>query len=213
MTATSTNDHHVPRCVAIVAMGPSREDYLADCLARSGRFQVADETWAINAMAGVIDHDRAFIMDDPAYFSRAAREHRNLEGYKDWLHRHPGPVYTSRADKDFPGTVDYPLQAVLQSVGFAYFNSTPAYALALAIHWNVPEVKLYGMDYTQGTAVAEAGRACLEYWIAIASERGMKVRLADHSSLCDHATGRPLYGYARQPKITWNENRCTVEQA
>ena len=201
MIITSTGDRNLPRTIAIVAMGDSKSDYMDDCLQNSGRFQVADETWAINAMAGVIEHDRAFIMDDLCYFSRAAREHKHLVGYGDWLHKHKGPIYTSRVDPEFPGAVDYPLQEVLKSVGFPYFNGTCPYALAYAIHLKIPHVKLYGMDYTQkeNRGFAEAGRACLEYWIAIACSRGIKITLSKSTTLCDHAMGRPLYGYAFPP--------------
>jgi hypothetical protein len=124
---TSTGDNHSPYTVAIVAMGPSYADYMRDCLAKSGRLQVADETWAINAMAGVIDHDRAFIMDDLPYFAKAARsENPPLVGYNDWLHRHPGPIYTQKAYPEFPGSVEYPLEEVVNSVGYPYFNTTVA---------------------------------------------------------------------------------------
>jgi hypothetical protein len=44
---TSTGDNHAPYTVAIVAMGPSHKDYLSQCISKSGRFQVADETWVI----------------------------------------------------------------------------------------------------------------------------------------------------------------------
>lgn len=210
MTLTSTNDGNLPRTVAIVAMGPSHKDYMADCLAKSGRFQVADETWAINAMGGIIEHDRLFLMDNPAYFARAARDAPHLEGYKDWLHKHPGPIYTNRLDPAFPGSVLYPLEEVLNCVGFAYFNGTVAYALAYAIHLKIPCIKLYGMDYTQGGAVAESGRACVEYWIAVACARGIKVVLSPSTTLCDHNKNRPLYGYCVQPVIELVDGKYKV---
>lgn len=210
MILTSTNDGNLPRTVAIVAMGDSHKDYFNDCIAKSGRFQVADETWAVNVMAGVIEHDRAIIMDDLAYFSRAAREHKHLEGYKDWLHKHPGPIYTSRVDPEFPGSVLYPLEEVLNSLRFSYFNGTTSYALALAIHLNIPHVKLYGMDFTQGGEVAESGRACLEYWIAVACFRNIKITLSASTTLCDHNKGRPLYGYSKPPVIECAEGKFKV---
>jgi hypothetical protein len=200
MNLTSTNDGNRPRTVAIVAMGPSHADYMRECIAASGRFRVADETWAVNAMAGVIDHDRAIIMDDLEYFERAAREAEHLRGYGEWLPRHPGPIYTSRPVPRFPGSVAFPLDDIWQDLGFDYFNNTTAYALALAIHWRIPHIKLYGMDFTQGTAVAESGRACLEFWLAAATRQyGLKVTLPPSTTLCDQNTNRPLYGYSTPP--------------
>ena len=212
MKATSTGDQNVPRTVAIVAMGASHRDYLDDALNQSGRHRVADETWAINAMAGVIEHDRAFIMDDLRYFARQARETPALDGYRDWLHRHPGPIYTSAVHPEYPGAVRFPLEDVLNSLRFDYFNSTPAYALAYAIHLGVPHVKLYGLDYTgKDRGFNEAGRACFEYWIAVAVQRGMKVSLSPNCTLCDHVFGRPLYGYAVPPVIELSDGTFRVE--
>lgn len=201
---TSTGDKGTPRIIAIVAMGTSREQYISECLEKSSRWQVADETWAINAMAGVIQHDRAIIMDRLSYFASAARdENKALDGYRDWLHKHQGPIYTSELDPDFPGAVLYPLQEVLDDLGFSYFNNTCAYALALAIHMRPKMIKLYGMDFTykENRGFAEAGRACVEYWISVAISRGIKVYLPKTTTLCDSSLGRPLYGYSNPPDV------------
>ncbi len=201
MRITATNDHHAPYTVALVAMGPSHADYLKECLAASSRFAVADETWAVNAMAGVIDNDVAIIMDDLRYFTKAAREAKHLRGYADWLARHPR-ILTSVAYPEFPGSRDYPLDEVLGTVRYPYFNNTVPYGVALAIHIGVRHLKIYGCDYTYAgnRGFAEAGRACLEYWLAVACARGMKVTIAPSSTLCDQSTGRTLYGYSEQPQ-------------
>lgn len=194
---TSTGDGGIPQSVAIVAMGASHAEYLADCLSKSSRRQVAEETWAINAMAGAILHDRAFIMDRLSYFREAAKSSPALDGYRDWLHLHQGPIYTSEALSEFPGSVAYPLQEVVNYLGFPYFNSTVAYALAFAIFLKVPMIKLYGCDFLQNdTNDGRKGRACVEYWIATAIARGIKVYIAGTSTLCDQNIKRPLYGYS-----------------
>lgn len=212
---TSTNDREAPRCVAIVAMGPSRNEYLAECAGAAGRHRVADETWAINAMAGVIQHDRAIIMDALPYFAQAAREQPAHDGYRDWLRTHPGPIYTQRVYEGFPGSVEYPLEAVLNTVRYPYFNNTCAYAIALAIHMRVRHLKLYGMDYTYGKdnrGFAEAGRACVEFWIRDATWRKIKVEIARSSTLMDQASGRVLYGYSFPPLIGMDAaGKFTVE--
>ena len=202
---TSTNDSNKPYTVAIVAMGPSYKDYIADCIKKSGRFQVADETWAINAMGGIIEHDRLFVMDDLPYFAKAARtENPALVGYKDWLHKHPGPIYAQKSYKDFPGAVKYPLEDVLNVIQYPYINNTTAYALCYAIYLGVKHIKLYGMDFTYANnrGFAEAGRACIEHWIRDACWRGIKVTIAESSTLMDQFKNRELYGYSKQPTIT-----------
>jgi hypothetical protein len=201
---TATNDHGKPYCVAIVAMGPSHRDYLDECIQKTSRWKVADETWAINAMAGVIEHDRAFIMDDLRYFQKQARTVPHLAGYQDWLSK-PGrpPIYTSVAHPEVPSSVTYPLQEVVAKLGLTYFNTTVAYAVAYAIHIGVREMRLYGMDFTDKTnrAFAEAGRACVEHWLRDARWRGINVAIAPNSSLMDTATGRTLYGYSEPPVV------------
>lgn len=209
---TSTGDNGVPYTVAIVAMGPSRNDYLQECVAKSSRFAVADETWAINAMGGVIQHDRLICMDALPYFAKVRGENPALAGYGDWLAKHPGPIYSQRKYEGFPGSVEYPLEAVLNSLGgFVYLNNTVAYAVALAIHEKVKHLKIYGCDFTAGQhADGQTGRACVEYWLAIACARGMRVTIAPSSTLCDQKSGRQLYGYSKPPKIEFQNGRTKV---
>lgn len=206
--STSTGDGARPYCVAIVAMGPSYRDYLDDCLRQSSRNAVADETWAINAMGGVIQHDRLICMDALPYFAKAAREENPaLAGFGDWLAKHPGPIYTQKRYEGFPGSVEYPLAEVLNTCRYAYFNNTVAYAVGLALAWKVKHLKLYGCDFTAGQhADGQTGRACVEYWLSLCIQRGMKVTLAKSTTLCDHKSGRVLYGYSSPPQITCDQN-------
>lgn len=201
---TSTGDNGNPYTVAIVAMGPSHQDYLGECIAKSSRHQVADETWAINAMGGIIQHDRLICMDALPYFAKAARdENPTLVGYADWLSKHPGPIYTQRKYGGFPGSVEYPLEDVLNCCGYTYFNNTVAYAVGLAMLMEVKHLKLYGCDFTAGQhADGQTGRACVEYWLAVCIQRGIRVTIAQNSSLCDQSTGRALYGWSTPPTIT-----------
>jgi hypothetical protein len=209
---TSTNDKEAPYVVAIVGAGPSRNDYLAECVSQSGRQRVADETWAINAMAGVIQHDRAIIMDALPYFAKVARDHEAHDGYRDWLHTHKQPIYTQRHYPEFPSSVEYPLEAVINTLGCAYFNTTVAYAIALAIHIGVRHIKLYGIDFTYANnrGFAEAGRACVEYWLRDAAWRKIKVDIAPSSTLMDQCNQRSLYGYSTPPVIKLKDGRYSV---
>lgn len=203
---TSTGDNEAPYTVALVAMGPSKSDYITECCNVSSRFEVADETWAINGMAGCIQHDRAIIMDALPYFEKVGKEHKHLRGYGAWLRKHPGPIYTQRKYKGFPGSVEYPLEEVVNKLGYYYFNNTCAYAVALAIAIGVRHIKLYGMDFTysDNRGFAEAGRACVEYWLHTAISRGIKVTIANSSTLMDQCLNRPLYGYSTPPTITYS---------
>jgi hypothetical protein len=183
-----------------------------DCIAKSSRHAVADETWAINAMGGVIQHDRLFCMDALPYFAKAGREaNPALAGFGDWLVKHPGPVYSQRAYEGFPGSVAFPLEDVLNDGRYTYFNNTVAYAVGMALLLKVRHLKLYGCDYTAGQhADGQTGRACVEYWLSVCVQRGMKVSIAPSSTLCDQKSGRVLYGYSSPPLIRQEGGKISV---
>lgn len=167
--------------------------------ALGGRHVLADEVWGINAVASVIRCDRAFHMDDVRIqrVRAEAQPESNIARMLEWLATAEMPIYTSRAHPDFPALVDYPLEAVLNAVcGLPYFNSTPAYAVALAIAEGFTEISLFGMDYTYANSNdAEKGRACVEFWCAQAMARKIDVIIPNTSSLLDACLGQSLYGY------------------
>lgn len=194
----------VPSRVAIVAMGRSAATYLNTCARKGDRRLVADETWAIVATAGVIQHDRLFLMDDiPGILEPTIKNDVCMAGMWGWLKDHPGPIYTSKAYPEYPGSVTFPLQEVVDSVGLPYFSTSVAYAVGYAIHIGVKEIQLYGCDFTYPDHhAAEAGRACVEFLIAVAMGHGIQIVIAEGSTLLDVATPtRKLYGFVVPPKI------------
>ena len=193
----------LPESVAIVAMGRSAGEYLAQASKPGSRRRFVDETWVINAQGGVLQHDRLFLMDDLTLQQGRAGliPNGNVAGQMDWLADHPGPVYTSRQYDEWPGSVGYPIKWVLDRTGHCYFNSTVPYAFAFALALGVKRIHLFGCDYSYSADHAhkrERGRACLEYWIAVASMSQVEVHVPETSTLldaCDNANGIRLYGY------------------
>lgn len=190
----------IPQHVAILGLGPSVETFLQVAKRMGGRSAYCDEVWSINAVADVIGSDRVFHMDDVRIqeIRAAAAPGSNIAAMLRWLKRHPGPVITSRAHPDYPGLVEFPLQAVVNSMRYAYFNSTAAYAVAYAIHLGVKKLSLFGLDYTYANAHhAERGRACVEFWIGMAAARGIQLAIPHTSSLMDacNTPAERLYGY------------------
>jgi hypothetical protein len=184
--------------VAIVAMGPSADAYARHCAMSGSRLTQFDETWTVNCFGSIFHADRTFHMDDVRIQEiRAAGGNQLIANTLKWLKEYRGTVYTSRAHPDYPCLVDFPLEEVLNSTGnMVYFNSTPAYAIALAIHMKVSRISIYGMDYTFNDKYrAERGRSCIEYWIGRATERGIEIAVPGETCLMD--TNRPdkLYGY------------------
>jgi hypothetical protein len=195
-----TADDAPPRHVAILGLGPSLDQYLEITKRVGGRSRFCDEVWAINALGDVFACDLVFHMDDVRIqeIRAAAAPASNIAAMLPWLKKSPVPVVTSRAHPDYPPLVEFPLEDVLNHLGHDYFNSTAAYAVAFAIHIGVKKISLFGIDYTlPNQHQAEKGRACVEYWLGKAQERGIKVSLPKSSTLLDACHTRPerLYGY------------------
>lgn len=186
--------------VAIVGLGPSCSQYLKIIRGLGGRHKFCDETWVINALGSVFVHDRVFHMDDVRIqqIRAEAAPDSNIAAMLQWLRRHPGPIITSRAHPDYPGLVEFPLEDVVNDQPFAYFNSTAAYAIAYAVYNRVAKLSIFGMDFTYADAHdAEKGRACVEYWLGMAVERGIELAVPKTTSLLDacNSQAQRFYGY------------------
>lgn len=186
--------------VAILGLGPSLRDYVDLVKRLGGRGKAFDEVWAINALGDVLACDLVFHMDDVrVQMVRAdARPASNIAAMLDWLRETKVPVMTSRAHPDFPALVEFPLEECLNRLGFDYFNSTAAYAIAYAILRGASKITCFGMDFTYPNAHdAEKGRACVEFWLGQAAARGIRIGLPKSSTLMDacYSRAEKLYGY------------------
>ncbi len=189
-----------PAHVAILGLGPSLGTYVDTVKRLGSRRAFADEVWGINAAADVIICDRVFHMDDVRVqeIRAAARPESNIAKMLPWLKAHDGPIYTSIPHPDYPGTVAYPLEDVVNSCGVAYFNSTAAYAIAFATHIGVQKLSIFGFDFTYPKAHdAEKGRGCVEFHLGIFKARGGIIGLPHDTSLMDAiaSQGDRLYGF------------------
>lgn len=190
----------VPNHVTILGLGPSLAQYMALARGLGGRSAYCDEVWAINGLGDVFHCDRIFHMDDVRIqeIRAAAAPESNIANMLRWMKGHPGPIMTSRAHPDYPGLVEFPLEEVINNLGFAYMNNTAAYAVAYAVHIGVKKISLHGIDFTYPNAHdAEKGRACVEYWLGFAKARGIEVSTGSASSLLDACVpwNERLYGY------------------
>lgn len=197
-------DH--PDHVVILGLGPTLDQYVDLVKRLGGRHKLANEVWGINALGDLIHCDRVFHMDDVLVqeMRAAANPSSNIKVMLEWMKRYQGRIYTSMVDSDgrartaYPALLEFPLAEVINSTGSAYFNSTAAYAVAFAIHLGVKKISLFGCDFTYAKSHdAEKGRACVEFWLGIASERGIEICIADRSSLMDmcEPDAMKMYGY------------------
>ena len=197
--------------VALVGLGGSQREYTSS-VANGAEY---DEVWAINSMLAPIKHDRVFMMDPPSRFFDTDLAGKQTSALRRELPKHPGPIYTCELDDRVPGAVLFPLEKIIEKTGLCYFNNTVPYAIAFAIYHEIGKLFLYGIDYSYRTNLhmAEAGRACTEFWLSAAVARGMHVDVASSSSLLD--TDVPieekLYGYHRlEDPLIMNLNNDTL---
>jgi hypothetical protein len=78
---------------------------------------------------------------------------------------------------------NYPFDAVAKTIGQAYWNSSIAYAMALAIHEGATEIAIFGVDM-DGTDEYAYQRPNMEYLIGIARGKGINVFIPHQSALC-----------------------------
>ena len=182
--------------IAIVGLGGSYADYIAARVAS----QEFDEVWGINCIGAIIHVDKTFMMDPVSRFLDTDNAGTQTGVARQFLKTNKKPVITCQLDKRVKHLELFPLKEVTLELGYCYFNNTVAYAIAYAIWKKVNKISLYGIDYTyKNVSMAESGRACVEFWCAIAVTKGIKLEVAHRSSLLDTNVpeNEKLYGYHR----------------
>jgi len=182
--------------IAIVGLGGSYADYIAARVAS----QEFDEVWGINCIGAIIHVDKTFMMDPVSRFLDTDNAGTQTGVARQFLKTNKKPIVTCQLDKRVKHLELFPLKEVTLDLGYCYFNNTVAYAVAYAIWKKVNKISLYGIDYTyKNVSMAESGRACVEFWCAIAVTKGIKLEVAHRSSLLDTNVpeNEKLYGYHR----------------
>jgi hypothetical protein len=189
--------------IALLGLGTSQIDYV---IARENSVNW-DETWGCGSSAAVFDLDRLFMMDPASRFFDTNDAGNQTEVMRDTLPFLDIPVYSCELDERVPSIVEFPLDEVIADTRCAYMNNTVAYAVAFA-YWNrVAHIDLFGIDFSYKGNIhfAEAGRACVEFWLSKCIEKGIKVGVSPRSALLDSSVplNERLYGYHRlnNPKV------------
>jgi hypothetical protein len=183
--------------IALVGLGASQIDFVIG-LENS---QEWDEVWVINSAISVYDYDRVFMMDPVSRYLDTNDAGNQTDVMRKLLPLVTKPIYSCVLDERVPAIVEYPLAEVATSSKCAYLNTTAAYAVAFALWNKVGQVDLFGMDfsYKHNIHFAEAGRACMEFWLSKCISAGIVIGASPRSSLLDSdvpVTER-LYGYHR----------------
>lgn len=185
--------------IAIIGLGASQIDYV---IGKENSVEW-DEVWVINSALSVFECDRVFMLDPASRFLDTDDAGNQTDVMRKLLPTFDKPIYSCELDERVPALVEYPLEEVIKDQRCAYMNTTVSYALAFAAWNKVGEVDLFGMDfsYKNNLHFAEAGRACLEFWICKMIATGIKVGVSPRSSLLDQNVPieERLYGYHRLP--------------
>jgi len=179
--------------VVIIANGGSLFEYI-QLQQQSDLPSVIDgEIWAINTTGTYMRCDRVFHLDSIAKY----KDNWGPAKYNQFATLNV-PVYTSEPTPEIPTSIEYPLHQVVQELGLPYFNTTVAYAVGLAIYEKFDEIALFGCDFTYANHhIAESGRACVEFWLRYAIDKGIRVVGALTSTLFDMNNKQELYGYRK----------------
>ena len=183
--------------VAIVALGGSFSEYV---LSRINSVKY-DEVWGINSIGAIFHVDRTFMMDPASRFLDSDDAGKQTAIMRKVLPKLEVPIYSCELDDRVPSIVEYPLQEVCNATKCAYMNNTVAYALAFALYNKVGAIDLFGIDfsYRHDLHFAEAGRACVEFWLCKLMENGITVGVSPRSTVLDAdvPAEERLYGYHR----------------
>ncbi len=186
--------------VAIVGLGISQVDFAIGL--QNGR--TWDEIWCINSAGYTYLCHKIFMLDPASRFFDSDDAGKQTKVMRKLLTKKNTPVYTCELDERIKNPVLYPLEDVCNATKCAYLNNTVAYAIAFALWQKVGRIDLFGIDfsYKENMHFAEAGRACVEFWISKCMENDILVGISGRSTVLDSnvPAHEKLYGFHRLEK-------------
>jgi len=162
--------------VAIVGLSPSTHHLVP--------FTPDWEVWGLPWDAEYCSRfDRLFEMHDRTLLETPGSG-RNADYWQTLKDVH-APIYMHRHWNDIPQSIPYPLEVVKQTVFSNFhrarwddqadwYNSSPAYMIALAIHEGASTIALYGIDVLDDSEFNLESN-CLDYLIGKAEGMGIEV--------------------------------------
>jgi hypothetical protein len=163
-----------------------------------------DEIWCINSAGLVYPADRIFALDPASRFFDSDDAGKQTNAMIKLMSESDVPIYTCEEDPRIKNPIRYPVEEVCNATKCAYMNTTVAFAIAYALYNKVGRIDLFGIDfsYKQNMHFAEAGRACVEFWISKCMSEDIIVGISGRSTVLDSnvpATEK-LYGFHRLDK-------------
>lgn len=163
------------------------------------------ENWGINVAYVHGKMDKLFFFDDWEIIDSDSSTFATMYGItmEQYLTAHPETELISRNQMGIRGqegqllaeVKQFPLMDAIRLSPMAYFNSTIAYVIAYAILQKVDRIRLYGFELWASSNANEYmyQRPCVEYWLAFALGRGIKVDIPYQTMLTNNQD--ITYGY------------------
>lgn len=164
---------------------------LGSAVSSVGLAPVNDPSWQIWACSpanrGVPRVDAWFELHHP--------QKKIQEGLTEWLDflKTQPKVYMQKALPDYPGAVEYPLEAMLAKWGPYWWTSQIAYMLALAMEQEPEAIGVYGVDMAANSEYNQQRLACQFFIREILMGGKINLVVPPESDILEPA---PLYGYS-----------------
>ena len=164
-----------------------------------------------------IELDKLFIMRD-LYLTQYNKD-KNL--IKE-INKKNFPVYTLGKYPELKNNVQYPTQEMLKEFKMGYFLTNISYMLALAITKKPKCIGMFGVDMNFGTNIEymRNEKSCIEYWLGVATGRGIEVHIPQQSTLMKRQRYGAFYGMKVKkegngllltPDYMWGREKCAKE--
>jgi len=175
------------------------------------------EYWGCNNVYRAREVDRLFVMHD-LYATQFRRDKDLIET----VNKKDFPVYTLGKYDVLKNNVQYPMEEVLKEFEQSYFLNNTCYMIALAILQNPKNMTFYGVDLTFGnkSEYFRDAKACVEFWLGVATGRGIMVHLAAESTLLKRVGRSRFYWWKEkvddvhsytlqlEPQYLWDNPKC-----
>jgi hypothetical protein len=125
------------------------------------------------------------------------------EPYVAALEKHPR-VYVSKPDRRLPNGILYPRKEIMgKYVNYhhAFFSSSPAFMMAMAIELNPTHIGMWGIDMAAGSEWEYQRPGC-HFFMGEAIKRGINLVIPSQS---DIAQVHPLYAYKEHWPMYWKQ--------
>jgi hypothetical protein len=160
-----------------------------------------DPSWEIWACSpGNCDLPRIDYFFEIHAFNTTLKEARYAD-FVEWCKKHP-KIYMQEKRPEYPGSIAYPKDEMLQEFGPYFWRSSVDYMMALAISKEPEAIGLWGVDMNAHDEYADQRPSC-QHYIYEASRRGIKIAVPPETNIHQPA---PMYGYREASHGWWSMN-------